>query len=151
MAFSNRNWLIIALFCILAPLVHFYVQVFWSMHAMPAFPVSFGKSQALTMGWLLALDLLGAAFAALVIAAPLAWLVRRRPLLLALLLTIATAIATFFTWQSDSAADSRVMLLTLSELLAFFLFCWGVAVIVVRNTNRPKHATYLCAQADCAG
>jgi len=141
MSFSNRDWLILGLFCIVAPFVHFYVQVFWSMLAMPAFPLSAAKSQILTMSWLLAQDVAGAALAALVLAAPLAWLVRSRPLVLASLLAIAIATATLLTWQGNGVADSRATLLTLAELFAFFLLCWGIATIVVRRFGVPKHAT----------
>jgi len=107
------------------------------MLAVPALPVT--QSHVGQAFWLFAGDSIGAALAALILAAPLAWLVRVRPWALASLLAVATAIAALFMWQgsyTDLAA-----LLTFAELVTFFLLCWVVAHIAVRRVHGAAHAT----------
>jgi hypothetical protein len=134
---STRDWFVLAFFCLVAPFVHFYVQLYWSMLAIRAVPVT--RSQVFTAISLYAGDLMGAVLAALVLALPLAWLIRRRPFFLAALLASTTTVVALFLWQgsfTDSAA-----LLTFAELLTFFFLCWATASIVIRRLRRGAHAT----------
>ena len=125
------------LFCGLAPFVHFYVQLYWSMVTLRALPTT--RSQLFATVWLFAGDLIGAALAALVLAAPLAWLTRGRPVLLAIILASTTAAAAFFLWQGSFT--DRAALLAVIELLAFFFLCWGAASVVIRRPRGGAPAT----------
>ena len=137
--FSFRNWLVLALFSAVAPFVLFYVQVNWSSLTVRALPLSVAKSEPLLALWLFGANIVVAAIAALTLAAPLAWLIRSRPLLLASFLAITTAAAALFKWTgrfTDLAA-----LLTYTLLITFFLLCWVTASFVVRRARGSAHAT----------
>jgi len=136
-ALSNRDRLILVLFCVLAPFVHFYVQLYWSMVTLRALPAT--RSQLFAVVWLFAGDFVGAALAALVLAAPLAWLTRGRPVLLAVLLASTTAAVAIFLWQGSFTG--RAALLTFAELLAFFFLCWVTASAVIRRVRGGAHAS----------
>ncbi len=134
--YSIRELVILALFAILAPFVHFYVQVYWSMLAIPVLPVS--QSHVVEALWLFAEDFIGAALVAIILAVPLALLVRGRPVALALALVAATAAVELFTWQGSLTDLSA--LLTLSELATFFLLCWVVASVVAKRSRGAAYA-----------
>jgi hypothetical protein len=134
---STREWLILALFFAAAPFVHFYVQVYWSMLSMPFLPSV--ASHLRTTLWLVAEDLVGAAIAAILLAAPLAWLMPKFPLLLASVIATATVAVALFT--SQGSLSGLVAILTSVELAAFFVFCWVVASVVVNYMRRHAHAT----------
>jgi hypothetical protein len=105
------------------------------MLAMPLTPTHFHE---LAIFWLFAENFIGAAVAALILAVPLAWLIRGYPLLLASLLAAATTAAVLFMWKGNFANLAGA--LTFAELLAFFLFCWLLARLVVRNVRGVGHA-----------
>jgi hypothetical protein len=103
-----------------------------AMRLMPA------HSHQLAIVWLFAENFIGAGVAAFILAVPLAWLIRGYPLLLASLLAAATTVAVLFMWQGNFADLAGA--LTFAELLAFFLFCWLLAGLVVRNIWGARHA-----------
>ena len=133
---SKRDWQILGCFCILAPFIHFYVQIYWSMVAVPFFPTT--KSHLLLMLSLSALELTGAALAALLLAVPAALVIRKRPLLLATVIAIATGVVTLLMWRG-SFTDYAALFTTV-EFAAFFLLCWLTASIIVRRLRGHRHA-----------
>jgi hypothetical protein len=136
-SFSNRDWLTLVFFCVAAPFVHFYVQLYWSMFALRFFPGT--RSQLATMLWLYTQDLAGVILAALLLAAPLAWLVRRRPFLLAAFLALSTTAVALLLWQGSFTNNAAY--LTFAELASFFLVCWLIATIVIRRVGLRAYAT----------
>src|ERR1700722_19850438 len=94
---SIRDWLLLAAFCGAAPFVNFYIQLYFSLLAMPALPST--RSYAVLFICFLAADIVGASIAAAILAAPLAWLVNQRPAFLAAVLAIGTTIVSFATWE----------------------------------------------------
>jgi hypothetical protein len=137
-AFSSRNWLVIAVFCAVAPFVFFYVDVYWSMLTIRALPLSVAKSEPLLMLWMFAANVVAATIAAFILAAPLAWLIGSRPFLLASLLALVTVAAALFQWQGTFTGVAAF--LTYALLISFFLLCWLTARLVTYLLHRSGHA-----------
>ena len=130
---SKFAWLLVGLVCVIAPFVHFYVQVYWSIVAMSLLPLHTGGLDSMFL--LFTVDAVGAGLSALILAAPLAWFTQVRPLICASLLALVTLATAMYTWQGSY--DDRAAVLTFVELLVFFLLCWALASLVVRI--RPGH------------
>jgi hypothetical protein len=127
----NRDRWTLALFCIASPFVYAYTTGFWRSLKMSALKGAVSESIPLSnlLGW--AVEIVGAGIAALIVAAPVAWLLRGRPVFLASCLAMAAAV----TLLPDIVIGARVayfkfILLQLPTLLVFFFLCWGVAILI---------------------
>lgn len=135
---SRRNRLTLVLFCAATPFVYSYVTGCW--RSLPS-PIQHAlEPVALPYMWAFGNEAVGAGIAAVMLAAPLTWLVHRRSFFLALCLA-AAATATLIPDLIIGARISyyRFVLLQLPALLAFFLFGWAAAQLV--NWRIRRHAT----------
>jgi len=133
---AKRDWQLIMCFCILGPFIYFHVQKYWFVLAKPFIPAT--KSHLLAVVWLSGIGLVGALLAALLVAAPAAWAFRKRPLVLASVIALATGAVTLLTWRGGFI--NYAALFTAGELAAFFLLCWLTASFIVRHLHRHGHA-----------
>ena len=135
---SRRNKLALVIFCVAAPFVYVHVTQGFRDVKIPMLMGFIHGSIFLANTLVVAREILGTASAAVILAAPLAWLIRGRPLFLALCLSIATAIFTLVpdVWLDSMLSNYSFSLRELSVQVIFYFFCWVVAIVVNRFIKR---------------
>ena len=137
-AMEKRAGWILLLFCIASPFVYAYITGFFRNLKIRAFKDAMSDSILMSnlLGW--TVEIIGAGVAAVIVAAPVAWLIRGRQLFLASCLAIAAAV----TLLPDIVIGARIasfrfVLFQLPTLLAFFFLCWGVTILINKVKVAP--------------
>jgi hypothetical protein len=133
---SNKERMLLVLVCIATPFAYSFITQLWRdtfpFHA-PAFHVV-----AFTYAIAFAIEAIGACLAAIALALPLAWLIQRRPLLVAVCLGTAACVTLLpdLILFGVQLGEYRPTVIQVPSLLAFFLVCWLVATIVMAYRSR---------------
>lgn len=127
---TRRDWAILIIFCVAAPILFSTITTHWRGvfgHLLTA-----DMSIPLNNAFVVMAEVVGIGAAAIILAIPLAWLIRHRPFFLALCLTLAAAIGTLLP---NLLMDLSVSNFTVSKsmvvpLLIFFALCWAATALV---------------------
>ena len=132
-----RNFIVFALFFIVTPFVFSEVTSYW--RNLPARLQHAFLFQPVALGYVFATlsEAAGAGIAAFILAIPLTWLVRSRPLLLALFLGLAAAVTILpDLYLLVRFSQVRLVVVQLPALVSFFLLSWFFAVWVTTHLGQ---------------
>jgi hypothetical protein len=132
---TQRNWIVLALFCVAAPFVFVYVQALWALLLVPSLKLTAIKSGLALKLFMLLFGCVGAVAAAVLLTTPLAWLVRARPALLATAVSAVTCFVVLVLFDTSWVASPTLAVIALAEQLAFFLASLGAAILVFRKRS----------------
>jgi len=130
---SNRDRLLLTLFCAIAPFLYSYIMRIW-LNSSVLQPIPPFHLVAFTYALAFAVEAIGAALAALVLSVPLACLIHSRPLFLAACLASAAAVSLLPDIFLPSVRSYAAM--QVPALLAFFCVSWLAAALVVSRKRR---------------
>ena len=132
-----RTFAISLVFVILTPYVYSEATSYW--RSLPAPLQGAFLFESVALGYALAFlsEVAGAAIAAFMLALPFTWLVRRKPLFLALFLWLAASITLlpdlYFLVRFSQV---RIVIVQLPALVSFFFLSWFFAALATKGLRQ---------------